>query len=109
MDIATADDLTSESRAKLAQDKSRGLTCTIITEDIMLGHSWIDIKDLLWLKLCDTDIHTSISCFMEIQQQEKESLAAYIHQFKTEAKRCNFTNNDATIRIFIKGLKMLIA
>ena len=42
---------------------------------------------------------------MEIQQQERESLAAYIHQFKAEAKRCNFTNDAATIRIFIKGLK----
>ena len=29
----------------------------------------------------------------------------YVHQFKTEAKRCNFTNDDTTIRIFIKGLK----
>ena len=42
---------------------------------------------------------------MEIQHGEKESLAAYIHRFKTEAKRCNFTNDAATIRIFIKGLK----
>ena len=42
---------------------------------------------------------------MEIQQWEKESLTAYVHQFKTEAKRCNFTNDAATIRIFIKGLK----
>ena len=30
---------------------------------------------------------------------------AYIHQFKTEARRCSFTNSAATIRIFIKGLK----
>ena len=42
---------------------------------------------------------------MEIQQQEKESLAAYIHRFKTEAKRCNFTYDATTIRIFVKGLK----
>ena len=42
---------------------------------------------------------------MEIQQKEKESLTMYIHHFKREAKRCNFTNNAATIRIFIKGLK----
>ena len=41
---------------------------------------------------------------MEIQQ-EKESLAAYIHCFKKEAKRCNFTNSAATIRIVVKGLK----
>ena len=42
---------------------------------------------------------------MEIKQKEEESLAAYIHCFKREAKRCNFTNNTATIRIFVKGLK----
>ena len=42
---------------------------------------------------------------MEIQQKEKESLATYIHHFNTEAKRCNFTNNTTTIRIFLKGLK----
>ena len=42
---------------------------------------------------------------MEIQQKDKESLAAYIHRFKGEAKRCNFTNNAATIFIFTKGLK----
>ena len=42
---------------------------------------------------------------MEIQQKEKESLKMYIHHFKREAKRCNFTIHTATIRIFIKGLK----
>ena len=42
---------------------------------------------------------------MDIQQKDKESLAAYIHRFKREAKRCKFTNNAATIRIFVKGLK----
>ena len=42
---------------------------------------------------------------MEIQQKEKESPAAYIHRFKRETKRCNFTNNAATIWIFVKGLK----
>ena len=42
---------------------------------------------------------------MEIQQKEKESLAAYIHQFATEANRCKFDNDAATIRIFIKGLR----
>ena len=42
---------------------------------------------------------------MNIQQWEKESLAADVHWFKMEAKRCNFTNDAATIKIFIKGLK----
>ena len=47
----------------------------------------------------------SISHFMEIQQKEKESLAAYIHCFKWEGSRCKFNNDAATIRIFIKGLR----
>ena len=42
---------------------------------------------------------------MEIQQKDKESLAAYIHQFKREANRCKLNNDAATIRIFIKGFR----
>ena len=74
-------------------------------EAINFDKSWDEIKDLLWLKLYNANIHTYTSCFMEIQQWEKETLAAYIHQFKTEAKICNFTNDATTIRIFNKGLK----
>ena len=105
VDIETATDLTMESRTKLAQAKSRGLTLTLIKEAITSGKSWEDIKDLLQLKICKSNIHTSICHFMEIQQKEKESLAVYIHHFKREAKRCNFTNNTATIRTFVKGFK----
>ena len=47
----------------------------------------------------------SVSHFMEIQQKEKESLAAYIHHFKGEASRCKLYNDAATIQIFIKGLR----
>ena len=57
------------------------------------------------LKICNSDIHTSVSHFMEIQQKDKESLATYIHRFRREANRCNFNNNAATIWIFVKGLK----
>ena len=42
---------------------------------------------------------------MDIQQTDKESLAAYVHRFKWEAYRCKFNNNAATIGIFFKGLK----
>ena len=54
---------------------------------------------------CKANIHTYMSHFMYIQQWEKESIAAYVHWFKTEAIHCNFRNDAATIRIFIKGLK----
>ena len=42
--------------------------------------------------------------FMEIQQRENETLAAYIHQFKTEVKRCDFNSDTTTICIFVQGL-----
>ena len=105
VDIETVAHLTNESRIKLAQAKSKGLTHTLITEAITSGKSWDDIKDVLQLKICNSDIHTSISCCMEIQQKENESLAVYIHCFKREVKRCNFTNHAMMIRIFVKGLK----
>ena len=108
-DIEMAADLTNESKANLAKAKSRGLTHTLIMEAITLDKLWEDIKNFSRVKLCNTDIHIYISHFMEIQQWENESLAEYIHHFKTEARRCNFTNNAATIRIFIKGLKMPMA
>ena len=101
----TAADLTMENRTKLAQAKSKGLTHTLITEAITSGKSWEDNKDLLQLKICNSNIHTSICCFMKIQQKEKESLTTYICHFKREAKRYNFTNNTATIKIFVKVLK----
>ena len=47
MDIETVADLTSESRTKLSQSKSKSLPCTLITEAITSGKSWDDIKDLL--------------------------------------------------------------
>ena len=73
LDIENADDLSAESRTKPAQAKSRDLTHTLITEALTSGKSWEDIKDLLHLKVCNSNIHPSVSHFMEIQQREKES------------------------------------
>ena len=39
---------------------------------------------------------------MEIQQRDNETLAAYVHQFKTEAKRCDFNSDTVPIHIFVK-------
>ena len=104
-DIEIASELTSKSRTKLAQAKSRGLVRTLITEALIAQKSWGKIKDSLCLKISNADIHTSISQFMDIQQTDKESLATYVHRFKWEANRCKFNNDATTIRIFLKGLK----
>ena len=61
VDIETAAHLTDKSRTKLAQAKSKGLTCTLITEAITLGKNWEEIRDLLCLKICNSDIHNSIN------------------------------------------------
>ena len=108
MDIETAADLSAGSRTKLAQAKFKGLTHTLITEALNSVKCWVDIKDLIHLKLCNSDIHSSVSHFMEIQQEKKESLAAYIHHFKREGKRCCFTNSTATIRIILRDSEILI-
>ena len=105
IDIETAAKLMDESRIKLAQAKSRGLTHTLMTEALTSGKCWEEITDLLHLKICNSDINTSVSHFMDIQQKDKEPLAAYMHRFKREAKRCNFTTDAAMIRIFVKGPK----
>ena len=65
-DIETASELMGENRTKLAQDKSRGLVRTLISEALTLQKTWEDIKNSLHLKICNSDIHTSISCFMDI-------------------------------------------
>ena len=104
-DIETASELTAESRTKLSQAKSKGLVRTLISEALTAQKNWEKIKDSLQLKISNADIHTSISCFMDIQQTDRESLATYVHRFKWEASRCKFNNDAATIRIFLKGLK----
>ena len=81
-DIETASELTGESRTKFTQAKSKGLVRTLISEVLTLQKTWEEIKDPLHLKISNADIHTSISHFMDIQQTKKESLAAYVHQFK---------------------------
>ena len=104
-DFETASELMGESRTKLAQAKSRGLVRTLISKVLTLHKTWEEIKDSLHLKICNSDIHTSISCFMDIQQKEKESLVAYINHFKQEASRCKFDNDATTTRILRKRAK----
>ena len=96
-DIETASELTGKGRTKLAQAKSRGLVRTLITEALLAQKSWEKIKDSLHLKISNADIHTSISRFMDIQENDKESLATYVHRFKCDANRCKFNNDTATI------------
>ena len=71
VDIETAGNLTVESRTKLAQAKSKGLTCTLITEAITSGKSWDDIKDLLQLKICNSNIQTAKSTFLRCNRKKK--------------------------------------
>ena len=70
-DIETASELMGEGRTNLAQAKSRGLVRTLISEALTLHKIWEEIKDSLHLKICNSDIHTSISHFMDIQQKGK--------------------------------------
>ena len=90
-DIETASELMGESRTKSVQSKSRGLVRTLISEALTLHKTWEDIKDSPHLKICNSDIHTSIRHFMDIQQKEKQSLAPYIHCLKGKLANVNLT------------------
>ena len=88
MDIETAIDILTKSHTCLAETKSHSLTCTLIHKAIQTGKDQDEIKAILRLKLCNVNIHTYTSHFMAIQQKDNETLAAYIHHFKTAAKGC---------------------
>ena len=65
---------------------------------------WDEIKGILRLKLWNANIHLYTSHFMELQQKDNETLAAYVHCFKTVAWRCTFHIDTVAICIFVDGL-----
>ena len=103
MDIETVTYILTESHMHLAEAKSCSLTSILICEATQTGKWWDAVKGILRLKLCNANIHTYTSHFMEIQPKDNETLAAYIHHFKTAAKQCAFDNDTVAISIFVKG------
>ena len=71
MDIETTADIFTESCTHLAEAKSCGLTHTLIHQATQTGKCWDEIRGIIRLKLCNANIHTYTSCFMEIQQEGK--------------------------------------
>ena len=86
MDIETPNDMLTKSCTCLAEANSHSLTHTLLHDTTQTGKCWEETKGILRLKLCNENIHTSTSRFMEIQQKDNKTLAAYIHHFKTVAK-----------------------
>ena len=101
-DIKNAATLVEENEVMVAKGKARGLARDLIKEHE--DKPWPRIKEQLCNCLNNASIHTYTSRFMEIQQKDTETLTAYIHRFKKEAKHCNFNSHPAKIRIFLKGL-----
>ena len=86
----------------VAKGKARGLARDLIKEHE--DQPWPHIKEQLRNCLNNASIHTYTPRFMEIQQKDSDTLMAYIHRFKKEAKHCDFDSHPAKIRIFLKGL-----
>ena len=91
MDIKAATDILTESHTCLAEVKPHCLTHTLIHEALQARNCWDEIKGIFRLKLCNANIHTYTSCFMEIQQKGSETITAYVHCFKTAPKQCALT------------------
>ena len=101
-DIENAAAIVEEDEVMVAKGKARGLARDLIKEHE--SQPWPHIKEQLRNCLNNASIHTYTSRFMEIQQKDSETLTAYIHRFKKEAKHGNFDSHPAKIRIFLKGL-----
>ena len=80
-DTKRAANILKESHACPDEAKSHSLTYTFVCKAIQAGKCWDDIRDILHLKLCNANIHTYTSCFMENQQRGSETLAAYYTSF----------------------------
>ena len=100
--IENAAAIVEEDKVVVAKGKARGLARDLIKEHE--NQPWPHIKEQLCNHLNNASIHTYTSRFMEIQQKDSETLTAYIHRFKKEAKHCDFDSHPAKIRIFLKGL-----
>ena len=107
MDIEIAADILTENCSHLADAKSHGLIHMLIWKAIQTGKCWDDMKDILRLKLCYTNINKyQYLYFIEIHKKDNETLAAYIQHFKTAAKQCTFNNNTVAICILLKDFEM---
>ena len=106
-DIETASELMGKSRTKLAQAKLRGLVRMLILETLSLQKTWEDIKDSLCLKIFNSAFTHPLAALWTFNKQKKNP---WQHVFidLNEANRCKFDDDAATIRIFLKGLKMHI-
>ena len=101
-DIENAAAIVEEDEVVVAKGKARGLAQDLIKQH--KNQPWPHIKEQLHNRLNNASIHTYASRFKEIQQKDSETLTAYIHRYKKEAKHCNFELHPAKIRIFLKGL-----
>ena len=101
-DVENAAVIVEEDEVVVAKGKARGLARDLTKEHE--SQPWHHIKEQLRNRLNNASIHTYTSRFMEIQQKDSETLTAYIHRFKKEAKHCDFDSHPAKIGIFLKGL-----
>ena len=101
-DVENAAAIIEEDEVVVAKGKVRGLAQDLITEHE--SPPWHHIKEQLRNHLNNASIHTYTLRFMEIQQKDSETLTAFIHRFKKEAKHCDFDSHPAQITIFLKEL-----
>ena len=68
MDIETAAGILKEICACLGEAQSHGFTDTLVCEALQAGKCW----DNIHLKLCNANIHTYTSYFIEIPKRDKK-------------------------------------
>ena len=95
-----ATDILKQNQAHLANAKSNILIQTLICQALKAGKCWDDIRYMLHLKLSNANMNTYKSHFIENQQRDNDTQAAYVYHFKTEDKRCDF-NSDTSCHLYL--------
>ena len=105
IDIETVTDTITETHTCLAEAKSCGLTRTLICKATQTGKCWDEIKGILRLELCNANIHTYTSRFMEIHQRSIKLWSPTSSASKQQQTSVVFENDTVAIHIFAKGLR----
>ena len=106
MDTETTTDILTESSIHLAEAKSWGLICMLICEATQTGKFWDEIMGILRMKLYNANMHTYTSCFMEIQQKDNETQAAYTNCSRQQPRDVLLTVTLWQSASLLKALEM---
>ena len=105
-DLELAADILKESQTCLAKANCCGLTCTLIHEVIKAEKILGQHQGQLWWTLCNANLHTYTSCFMEIKQRAMKPWQAIYTDLKQKPRGAVLTETLSSSASSLKAFGM---